>query len=126
MFNVAFNGIITVNRGDSFSLPLIINGGTSLNPTNYNVNEKTFVYLGIMEPNEPFENALIKKKATSQDVVIENGQPVIVFKFKPQDTQCVLPGKYYYQIKLQQFLSDDPEDYTVDTIIDKTLFWILE
>lgn len=127
MFNVAFNGIITVNRGDSFELPLMINGGSSLYPTNYQIDNKSYVYLGIMEPNQPFETALIRKKATLEDVQIdENGDQVVIFKFKPQETQCVLPGKYYYQIKLQRFLSEDPEDYTVDTIVDKTLFWILE
>lgn len=123
MFNIAFNGIITVNRGDSFTLPMQLNYGTNLEPMTYTVTGKSIVYFAVMEPNQPFECALIRKKYTAEDVD-ENGN--IVIKFRPQDTQCVLPGKYYYQVKLQRFNSDDPEDYEVDTVVDKTLFYILE
>lgn len=123
MFNIAFNGIITVNRGDSFTLPMQLNYGTNLEPMTYTVTGKSIVYFAVMEPNQPFECALIRKKYTADDVD-ENGN--IVIKFRPQDTQCVLPGKYYYQVKLQRFNSDDPEDYEVDTVVDKTLFYILE
>jgi len=123
MFNIAFNGIITVNRGDSFSFPLTINFGTSLDPVSYKLKERDRVYFAVMEPNQPFESALIRKIYTNKDIS-ETGE--ITIKFKPKDTLCVLPGKYYYQIKLQRFNSDDPEDYEVDTIIDKTQFFILE
>jgi len=123
MFNIAFNGIITVNRGDSFSFPLTINFGTSMDPLNYGLRQNDRVYFAVMEPNQPFETALIKKVFTQADV---NENNEIMIKFKPKDTLCVLPGKYYYQIKLQRFNSDDPEDYDVDTVIDKTQFFILE
>lgn len=123
MFNISYNGIITVNRGDSFKIPLLLNLGTSLEPIRYSVNNTTFVYFAVMEPNQPFENALIRKKYTAADVD-ENGN--IMIRFKPQDTQCVLPGKYYYQVKVQTVNPLDPDDYTVDTVIDKTLFFILE
>lgn len=123
MFNISYNGIITVNRGDSFVLPLVLNVGTNIDPVNYQMTEKSIVYFGVMEPNEPFENALIKKKCTIKDV---DKDGCILIRFKPQDTQCVLPGKYYYQVKLQTFNSNDPEDYDVDTVIDKKQFFILE
>lgn len=123
MFNLAYNGIITVNRGDSFSLPLVINFGTNLEPMQYRLSGKTYVYFAVMEPNQPFESALIRKTYTIDDVD-ENGN--VIIKFRPQDTQCVLPGKYYYQVKLQRFNSEDSEDYEVDTVIDKTLFYVLE
>lgn len=123
MFNIAYNGIITVNRGDSFRLPMTLNYGTNLEPLKYQMSQKSFVYFAVMEPNQPFENALIRKKYTIDDVDAEGN---IIIKFRPQDTQCVLPGKYYYQVKLQRFNSDDPEDYEVDTVVDKTLFYILE
>ncbi len=123
MFTIAFNGIITVNRGDSFTIPLVLNAGTFLEPIHYSVKPTSFVYFAVMEPNQPFEDALIKKRYTSADVD-EYGN--ILIKFKPQDTQCVLPGKYYYQVKVQNVNPDDANDYTVDTVIDKTLFYILE
>lgn len=123
MFNIAYNGIITVNRGDSFRLPMVLNYGTNLEPMNYQMSQNSIVYFAVMEPNQPFEDALIKKKYTIEDVDADGN---IVIKFRPQDTQCVLPGKYYYQVKLQRFNSNDPEDYEVDTVVDKTLFYILE
>lgn len=123
MFNIAYNGIITVNRGDSFRLPMVLNYGTNLEPMNYQMSQNSVVYFAVMEPNQPFEDALIRKKYTMDDVDVDGN---IVIKFRPQDTQCVLPGKYYYQVKLQRFNSNDPEDYEVDTVVDKTLFYILE
>lgn len=123
MFNIAYNGIITVNRGDSFRLPMMLNYGTNLEPLKYQMSQRSIVYFAVMEPNQPFEDALIKKKYTADDVDADGN---IVIKFRPQDTQCVLPGKYYYQVKLQRFNSDNPEDYEVDTVVDKTLFYILE
>jgi len=123
MFNITYNGIITVNRGDSFEIPVIINFGTNLEPMFYELEPTDIIYMGIMEPNQPFENALIRKKCTYEDVD-ENGN--VVFKFRPKDTQCVLPGKYYYQVKLQRFNSEDPDDYDVDTVLPKQQFFILE
>lgn len=123
MFEITYNGIITVNRGDSFEMPLIINSGSTMNPVKFTLTNRTNVYFGVMEPNQPFECALIKKKYTLEDCD-EDGN--IVVKFKPQDTQCVLPGKYYYQVKVQTFNSEDPEDYDVSTVIDKTQFYIQE
>lgn len=123
MFNIAYNGVITVNRGDSFSLPMMLNYGTTLEPLKYQLSHKSIVYFAVMEPNQPFETALIRKKYTSDDVDKDGN---VVIRFRPQDTQCILPGKYYYQVKLQRFNSDNPEDYEVDTVVDKTLFYILE
>lgn len=134
MFNIAFNGIITVNRGDSFRFPLTINFGTTLEPNTCGLRDHDKIYFAVMEPNQPFECALIKKVFTSEDV---NEKDEVVISFKPKDTLCVLPGKYYYQIKLQRFHKKldengkeldewDLDDYDVDTVIDKTQFFIME
>ena len=80
MFNISYNGIITINRGDSFRLPLMLNYGTKMEPLMYRMTPKSFVYFAVMEPNEPFENALIRKKYTIDDVD-EDGN--IVIKFRP-------------------------------------------
>lgn len=123
MFNIAHNGIITVNRGDSFTFPIFLNSGTNIQPVKYDLDDSCYVYFAVMEPNQPFENALIKKKYTINDVD-ENGN--VIIKFRPQDTQCVLPGKYYYQVKVQKFNSLNSEDYDVNTIVGKTLFYVIE
>ena len=122
MFNISSNGIVTVNRGDSFELPLILNIGSSINHQPYIPTEDDTVYVGIMEPNQPFETALIRKVATLKDV---DKQGHVVVRFWPEDTGCVLPGKYYYQVKLRTF-DADAKRYDVETIIDKTLFYIQE
>ena len=96
MIDLSRNGIIEVNRGDSFELPLFINQGTDITPIRYNMKDSNSeVYVGVMEPNQPFERAIIRKKYTKDDVN-ENGD--IVIKFSSNDTVCLLPGKYYYQI----------------------------
>ena len=123
MFNIAYNGIITVNRGDSFTLPFFINIGTNMDPVRYQLKDNDILYVGVMEPNQPFENAIVRKKYTVSDT---NNDGDVLITFKPQDTQCLLPGRYYYQIKLQIFNSDDTSDYDVNTVVDKTQFFVLE
>ena len=123
MFHVTYNGIITINRGDSFVATMALTAGSEINPVVYEMTPDSFVYFGLMEPNQPFEDAIVKKKYTINDLD-ENGN--VVIKFKPSDTQCLLPGRYYYQVKLQVCNPDNYEDYEVHTIIDKTQFFILE
>ena len=89
MFNVSYNGIITVNRGDSFTAVMALNAGNELNPIEYEMTPDSFVYFAVMEPNQPFEDAILKKKLDIDDMN-DNGD--IVIQFKPQDTQCLLPG----------------------------------
>ena len=86
MFNIAFNGIITVNRGDSFTLPMQLNYGTNLEPMTYTVEGKSIVYFAVMEPNQPFECALIRKKYTAEDVD-ENGNIVTTSDTSKTETQ---------------------------------------
>lgn len=123
MFNVFDNGTIYVTRGDSFAMPLELNIGTKMQPITYIMDENSFVYFGIMEPNQPFETAIVRKKYTYTDMN-EDGQ--VVIKIRPQDTQCLLPGKYYYQVKLQVVDPSNPANYDVQTIIDKTQLFIME
>lgn len=126
MIDLSRNGIIEVNRGDSFELPLFINQGTDITPIRYNMkNSNSEVYVGVMEPNQPFERAVIRKKYTKDDVN-ENGD--IIVKFSSNDTVCLLPGKYYYQIKIKLYNNYDnnKEDCNINTIVPMTQFIIVE
>lgn len=120
MLTVSTNDIITVNRGDSFSLNVLINIGTQLEPIIYYLEENDSLYFGLTEPNQPFEHALIRKelKAENQD---ENG--LVCIDFKASDTERIIPGGYYYTIKL---VRRDGENEIVDTITPKTKFFIIE
>lgn len=120
MIFISNNGFIRLARGDSFTVPLFINRGTMVTPVRYLIKNhpEASVYLGVMEPNEPFENAVIKKKYTSTSEVNKNGDLLIIFK--PNDTLNLLPGKYYYSIKI------DYGNNSVDTIVPNTEFFVMD
>ena len=122
MFKISSNGIVTVNRGDSFELPIVLQTGDAMSPIMYTMQPKDVLYLGIMEPNQPFENAIVRKKFDHKQLDENNN---IFIRFWPDDTVCLLPGKYYYQVKIQTY-DEKCKKYDVETIIDKTLFYIQE
>ena len=118
MFNISNNGIITVNRGDTFTLNVFVNVGTKLFPVQYVLQEGDNLYFALCEPNQPFEDALIRKVFTHTDVD-EKGN--VVMKFDSEMAEFLLPGTYYYTIKLVK-----ASDESVTTIITKTKFVIIE
>lgn len=122
MFNISDNCIISMTRGDSIEAPLFLNEGTNTAPARYILSENDEVYLGVMECNEPFENALIRKKFTHKDLN-ENGD--VVVRLNHEDTAQVIPDLYYYQIKLRKF-NADTNTYEVHTVVQKTKFFIEE
>ena len=121
MFSVSENGIVTVNRGDSFELPITLNIGSSMNYEEYYLQPCDTIYLGIMEPNQPFETAIVRKKFTSSDMT----DGVVKFCCCPEDTVCLIPGKYYYQVKIAT-VDSKTKRTNVKTLVDKTLFYIQE
>lgn len=114
------NGIITMMRGDSFETPIYINIGTHLEPVFYSLTERDRLYIGVMEPNMAFEDAVLKKVYTSSSPKDKEGNTLFILE--PKDTQRLLVGKYYYMIKLRSF--DDEGREKVKTILQPTLFWI--
>lgn len=119
MIYISNNGFVRMTRGDSFDVPLFIDRGTMCAPVRFYIKDhpESTVYLGVMEPNQDFENAIIRKKYTSTSLQNEYGD--LIISFCPQDTQCLLPGKYYYSFKIQT-------NTRVDTIIPKTEFFIMD
>lgn len=119
MVYISNNGFIRLARGDSFSIPLFIDRGTVWAPVRYYIKDHpdATVYLGVMEPNQRFEEATIKKSYNSTSPQNKNGD--LIISFKPQDTEYLLPGKYYYTVKIRS------NDF-VDTIIPETEFFIMD
>lgn len=113
-------GIINLMRGDSFTAPIIINTGTTLEPKYYELQENDKLYFGLMEPNQAFEDAVMKKVYDFTSDKDTNGN--ILLRIEPQDTEKLLVGKYYYMIKLRTF--DAFETECVKTIVKPTLFWL--
>lgn len=120
MVTISNNGFISLTRGDSFSVPLFINMGTGMAPVRYSLLEhpETEIYLGVMEPNQPFEKALIRKKYTHESRINENGD--LMIDFTGTDTEYLVPGKYFYQIKAK--FIDKETGINVDTIVSKKQF----
>ena len=112
--------ILRMVRGDTFSKELFINEGTLLSPVQHVLQENETLYIGIERPNEIFENAVIKKKYTSQDLNTEGN---VVFYLKPEETVYLIPGLYYYEIKLVKVTTNLT---TVETVRRREYFWIEE
>lgn len=117
--------IITLNRGDSYPFTLYIDDPNSQDGI-YRLKDDDTVYLGIMDPHQLFENALVRKKYTADDMD-EAGNISIVIK--PEDTIDLYPGIYYYAVKLHKSSpanqeTGDPEIDEVLTVINKTKFII--
>lgn len=120
MVHISNNGVISIHRGDSFSIPLFLDMGIEGFPIRYNITQYTGVslYLGVMTPFESFEKATLKKKYTSESETNENGD--LVVKVSSQDTMCLRPGKYYYEMKMLL------ENGEVSTIIPKKELFVFE
>ena len=116
------NGIITMNRGDTFYMPLLINVGSKVDPTYYAITENDSIYFALEEYNQPFEYALVRKKFTLDDV---NDDDNVIIKLESQDTEKLLPGDYYYEIKLCHTSLNGREEF-IDTIVPRRKFIILE
>ena len=118
------NNIITMNRGDTFSMPLHINTGTKYAPDYYVLTEEDKIYFALEEYNQPFEFALIRKEFGIESLVDGN----VLITLDSKDTECLLPGEYYYEIKLRHIYLDDNdiEQEVIDTVVPRRKFIIIE
>ena len=120
MFYIDDNANIQIIRGDTFSVKLFINQGTHICPSRYILKDKDEVYVGVTEPNQTFENAIIRKKYTKADL---DDKGDITITFESKDTVNLIPGKYYYQIKCNLY-DEEKDKYDINTIVDKHEFYI--
>lgn len=125
MISVSGNGIITLCRGDdagfAFTVP---NWG--LNGEQYSLGDGDTLYVGVMEPGQPFEDALIRKALTKDDM-LSSGE--VWVPFASSDTINLLPGAYYIQMKLRKYEGVDESGdakYSVDTVLGKSKFFIVD
>lgn len=122
------NNIIVMNRGDTYEFDLTIADEASIDGR-YHLQGNDALYLGIMDPGQPFERALVRKKYTVDDVDIDGN---LLAKLKPEDTLDLLPGKYFYAVKLHinhTELDAQLNSYNIDkvvTVINKTKFIICD
>ena len=119
MFVQIEDNYLKMNRGDSYTLPLVINEGTKLCFQQYQLRQFDKIYIGIMECNQSFENAIIRKVLTITSPTNKYGHPL--FKLKPEDTEYLLTGKYYIEAKLVQQINGEN---VVTTILPLKEFFI--
>lgn len=112
------NNIITLVRGDTLKCPIYINIGTNIDPIYYVLQENDKLYFGLMECNQKFENAILKKTMTSETEKTEVGLPILTIN--PADTEYLHPGRYYYSVKLLKANGE------VKTVTPNTLFYIID
>ena len=100
MFDINKYGMITMNRGDSWQTEIFVNIGTELQPIGYHLDEGEYVYFGVMEPNQPFEHALIRKRIDMSSASEDMPTGYYNIGFEVEDTEFLMPGHYYYEVKL--------------------------
>ena len=122
--NMAKN-IIKMNRGDTYEFNLTIDDEGSENGK-YLLQGNDAVYFGLMEPNSAFEQSIVKKIYTEED---RDKDGNIFITIEPEDTEHLLPGVYYYSVKLE-VEHENGKTYEsihkVITVINKTKFIILD
>lgn len=106
---------LEVVRGDTFYLPIALNSGTREYFEPYLLDKDDALYIGIMRPGQPFEDAIIRCKLDQCSPRDSFGNSI--FKLTHDDTKNLEPGKYYITIK---FVSG--EDVT--TLTDQKLFYV--
>ena len=118
--------IIKMNRGDTYEFNLTIDDEGSENGK-YVLQGNDAVYFGLMEPNSVFEQSLVRK--STNDCIKFDKDGNFFITIEPEDTEHLLPGVYYYSVKLEV----DHENgetcesiHNVITVINKTKFIILD
>lgn len=122
LYLIRKNKVITMNRGDYLSLKIELKSGNFPNETYYEIKKGDIVFFGLMEPNQPFEKAILKKELGYDDYDIEGGTLKVVLN--PEDTIELVPGTYYYQIKV--LYKDEAGVSHIDTALQKTRFNIID
>lgn len=122
MINIADNGIITMTAGDTFICPLFINAGNIASPLRYVLTDKDKIYLSIKEPGQPFEHAIVRKIFTEKDLNLYGD---VMIRLENSDTENLLPGTYYYEIKFSHENTDKQIDKCLSTIVTDRKFYIL-
>lgn len=115
------NRVITMTRGDYYSFDVIIRSEDPWNDFVYVLSPGDILFFGLMEPNQPFEKAILKKEFGYDDYDVEGGTLKIVLN--PEDTIELVPGTYYYQVKV--LYKDEVGTVHVDTVVQKTKFYIV-
>ena len=107
--------VLEMVRGDTFVLPLELNCGAREAFVRHSLGIGEFLYIGIMKPNQSFEDAEIRcmLDCNSEKDALGNS----ILRLCPSHTMNLFPGKYYLTIKFVR-------GQDVYTLVDDKLFFI--
>lgn len=125
---LAYNGTVTLVRGDTCKIPLA--DILPIEYKDYTLTGNDTIYFGLMLPRQPFEQALIKKVISiTEDTPLKD----ILITLTSNETVELTDRKYFYSIKLlknhTETIEGTEESNTVDevvTLVNKTKFIICD
>ena len=117
MFAKLDKGIIFHTRGDTFSSPLYLFEGKNYCPQKVTLDDEDTVYFAIVEPHQSFEDAIVRKKYTTNSLMDDEGN--ILIRLDSKDTEYLHTGTYYYTVKLLRGTGE------ILTLIPLTLFTLI-
>jgi len=125
MAKIALNGIVEMHRGDTITLPIEINSGTTFKTVLYELKPGDNLYFAVMEPHQKWEDAILKKTFDYTD--FNTKYLCVLVHLYTEDTEYLHPGTYYYEVKLRkaQINTEDGHE-SVETIVPRTKFIIIE
>lgn len=136
MIQISNNNQIIMTRGDSDIIPVHLYYGMErdyLTNNTYYINKNDKVFFAIMEPNQHFEDAIVKKVYLIKDCgskTYDKQSGTLYVRLDSSDTEWLVPGDYYYQVKLlkkKAFDENQPDNEgRPDTVIQKTKFIIVD
>lgn len=115
MYHVYKNNVVSVVRGDYLELRIPLIQGRFPFQKKIEIHDGDTLFFGMTHHHEPFERAILKIPYTKEDLNSEGDLLVVI---EPEDTIHMLPGVYYYEVKLLT------EDSKITTIIPKSKFII--
>lgn len=122
MLEISLSGNIKINKGDVFKVPLFIDCSDDIfTSIRLPFKEGDEIYFYIIEPNTSLRLPLLKQTYTKDDIN-ENGD--IVLNFTEKDTDWIIPGVYYYEIKLKK-ASNEYFDSELITIVKRRKFIVM-
>ena len=121
MFDISRDNNIQVVRGDSIDFVLFINGGTELQPFQYELQEGDEVFFALMEVHQLFENAILKKVFTKDSLFTEDGN--LIINLTSGDTENLHEGLYKYTVKLK--LANNMGPVIIRTLVPEHDFYIV-
>lgn len=122
MIDISRNKIITMNKGDYVCIPLILalKSKNMCGEIEYTLRDEDIVQFRIMNCNDTWDDAIIKKEYTKDNFCGNNRINIIL---DGEDTINMESGKYFYEIKFITYLEGEE---LVDTIISRREFILLD